>query len=183
MGFFVLFKQKENMKYYLLFLFIWTLVFTSYAQEKFAHCKFLEEGQHSPQATLNDIAWLAGSWQGTAMGGETEEVWTQSKAGSMMGSFKLMADGKVVFYEFMTITEVDSSLMLKIKHFDKDLNGWEEKDESIDFKLVEKTPSMMFFNGLSFEKISEDQINIYVVIDHNGKKEEVKFPYHKDHQQ
>ncbi len=170
------------MKYSLFILLLSTFFFASSAQESFPNCKFLEEGQASPNATLDDMVWLAGTWSGKAMGGETEEVWTRPKAGSMMGSFKLMTDGQVDFYELMTITELDGSLILKIKHFDKDLKGWEEKDESIDFKLVEKTPKKMFFNGLSFEKVTEDQINIYVVVEHNGKKEEVKFSYYQDHQ-
>lgn len=149
------------------------------AQNTFPNTIFLEEGMDSPMADLNDVAWLAGHWQGEAFGGITEELWTPALGGSMMGSFKLVHDGEVSFYEFMSISEVNNSLILKIKHFSKELKGWEEKDETVDFKLVKVTPAKVYFEGFTMEKISKSEINLYVVIDHDGKKEEVKFPYHK----
>lgn len=149
------------------------------AQNTFPNTIFQEEGKDSPAADLNDIVWLAGHWQGEAFGGLTEEIWTPALGGSMMGSFKLVNDGEVSFYEFMSITEVNNSLILKIKHFTKELKGWEEKDETVDFKLVKVTPNRVYFEGFTMEKISKSEINLYVVIDHDGKKEEVKFPYQK----
>jgi len=50
------------------------------------------EGNESPAATLKDVAWIAGHWQGEALGGITEEVWTAPLGKSMMGSFKLVVD-------------------------------------------------------------------------------------------
>jgi hypothetical protein len=34
----------------------------------------------------------------------------------MMGMFRLVKDGKVVFYEFLTLVEHEGSLLLKLKH-------------------------------------------------------------------
>lgn len=164
------------MKNNLLIIFIVLFAsLTSHAQ--FANCKYLEEGQQSPPAKLSEISWLAGHWQGEGFGGTIEEIWTKEMAGSMMGSFRMIMNGEVSFYELMTITEVNNSIMLKIKHFDKDLKGWEGKDESIEFKLVQITPTAAYFEGLTMEKVTDDQLNIYVVIDHDGKKTESKFPY------
>lgn len=149
------------------------------AQSAFSNSKFLEEGQNSPNANLNDISWLAGYWQGEAFGGTTEEIWSVPSAGSMMGSFKLIVDHQVSFYEFMTITEEKNSLLMKIKHFDWELLGWEEKDESVEFKLVEVLPNQVFFEGLSIQRVNENEIIIYVVIENEGKKSEVAFPYQR----
>ena len=84
----------------------------------------------SPAATLEEVSWIAGHWSGEAFGGITEEVWTPPLGGSMMCAFKLVVDGKIKFYELCTISEENKSLLLKIKHFDSDLKGWEDKNES-----------------------------------------------------
>jgi len=143
------------------------------------NCKYLEEGQSSPKASIEDINWLAGHWQGEAFGGFIEEIWTHARGGAMMGSFRMIIKEKVSFYELMTVTEAKESLLLRIKHFDKDLKGWEDKNESVNFKLVELNPHKIYFEGLTMERLSNDQLNIYVIIDHEGKKEEAKFKYYK----
>jgi len=95
-----------------------------------------------------------------------------------MGSFKLVVNEIVQFYELCTITEENESLLLRIKHFDKDLKGWEEKDQSIEFPLVKIEKNKVYFDGLTFEKINEDELNIYVIFKDEGKEEvEMKFNY------
>ena len=97
-----------------------------------------------------------------------------------MCAFKLVVDGKIKFYELCTITEENNSLILKIKHFNSDLKGWEDKDKSAEFPLVKITKNRVYFDEFTFEKISADEINIYVVIQQkNGQQEEVKFNYTK----
>lgn len=136
------------------------------------------EGKKSPTAAINDVSWIAGHWQGEALGGITEEVWTSPLGKSMMGSFKLVVDEAVQFYELCTITEKNESLLLRIKHFDKNLKGWEEKDASIEFPLVKIENNKVYFDGLTFEKISKNELNIYVIFKGEGKEEiEMKFNY------
>lgn len=52
------------------------------------HTLALEPDQESPDATIDQVAWIQGSWQGEAFGGTVEEVWNSPSAGSMMGMFK-----------------------------------------------------------------------------------------------
>jgi len=138
----------------------------------------LSENQKSPKANLEVIKWLAGHWRGEAFGGIVEEIWTPPFGGSMMGSFKLVVDNKVQFYEIETIQEIDSTLVLRLKHFHSDLKGWEEKDETVDFKLIKVTTNKVYFEGFTIEKISKDKINMYVNIgDREGEFEEAKFNY------
>ena len=81
----------------------------------------------TPPTSLTDLAWIAGDW----MGGESDtlihEQWSTPEADDMMGMFRLIESGRIVFYEFMTITQEDSGPILRIKHFDSGLVGWEEK--------------------------------------------------------
>ncbi len=139
----------------------------------------LPENEASPQATLNQVAWIQGHYFGEAFGGKTEEIWSPPSGDSMMFVFKLSVDNKTVFYEVGGIRQVGNTLLLQLKHFGKDFKGWEEKNETVDFKLVKIEKDAVYFDGMTFEKVNDNEINIYVVIDENGKKEEVKFNYTK----
>jgi len=137
-----------------------------------------EEGTVSPKADLSQVAWMEGHWKGEAFGGITEEIWSPPLGGSMMFSFKLVSKGKVQFYELGHIQQVDETLLLQLKHFHVDLKGWEEKDDTVDFKLVKIDGNRAYFDDFTLEKISADEINVYVVIgDNDGKEEEVEFNY------
>lgn len=160
--------MKFNFYFLLLGVFIST---TSCGQ----HVKTLGDGE-SPAASIEDLSWIAGSWKGEAFGGETEEVWTAPTAGTMMGMFKLVSDSDISFYELMTISQEGPTLLLRIKHFNKDLTGWEEKDESVEFPLVTIKNNTIYFDGLTFKSISENQMNVYV----NIEGEEVEFVYMKE---
>jgi hypothetical protein len=139
---------------------------------------FSEKSDAGAPATLESISWLAGHWQGEALGGKTEEIWSPAEGGSMMGMFRLLVGEKVQFYELMSITEEDSSLVLRIKHFNHDLTGWEEKDEREEFHLVRVTPQKLFFDGITFEKVAPDRLHIYVLFgDKERGFEEEKFEY------
>ena len=153
------------------------LCFNVSGAEKFPNLLFLKDKQESPAANLEVVKWLSGHWRGEAFGGLIEEVWSPAVGGSMMGAFKLVVDNKVQFYEIETISEENQSLIFRLKHFNKDLKGWEEKDQTIDFKLVKVTENKVYFNGLTLEKISNDEINIYVAIKDGGITTEEKFTY------
>ena len=132
----------------------------------------------SPKAKIEDVAWIAGHWQGEAFGGITEEVWSPPMGDGMVASFRLVVEGKTSFYEIETITEENGSLILRLKHFGADLKGWEEKDEAIDFPLVKLEPHKAYFDGMTFEKTSEDEMNVYVLMKYDdGTEKEMKFAY------
>lgn len=138
-------------------------------------CKAQTETKLEPK--LENIAWISGTWHGEAFGGKTEEIWSEPSAGSMMATFKLINGGKVTFYEIEIIREIENSLVLQLKHFGPDLKGWETKDETVDFQLKEITPNKVVFEGMTFEKVSANEMNIYVDIEENGTIETVKFNY------
>ena len=132
----------------------------------------------SPKATLNDVAWISGTWKGEAFGGITEEIWSKPLGDSMMASFKLVSDGKVQFYEIEIIRELKESLILQLKHFNGDLKGWETKDETVDFPLVKIENSAIYFDGMTFLKVSEKEMNVYVLMhEKDGSINEMKFNY------
>lgn len=160
-------------------LVILSIVFSSTLFGQFTNTLSYDEAQSSPTATIQDVSWIAGHWKGEALGGITEEMWSPPLGGSMMCTFKLVVDDLVKFYEIVTLSEVNNTLILKLKHFHSDLKGWEEKDETLDFKLVKVTPNKVYFDGFTFEKVSENEINVYVVFENHGESKEMKFNYHR----
>ena len=140
--------------------------------------------QDSPAATPNKTTiesfnWIAGNWHGQAMGGEFEESWNSASGGAMMGMFKFVNDGKINFYEILTIVPVDDSFVLRLKHFDSSLNGWEEKDKSVEFPLVSVSNIEAKFDGLVFSKLGPDRMNIVVQTKSGDKAQELKFECHR----
>jgi hypothetical protein len=130
---------------------------------------------------LENIKWISGNWKGEAFGGQTEENWSEPSGGSMMATFKLINEGSVSFYEIEIIREIENSLILQLKHFDNDLKGWETKNETVDFPLIKLTPTQVIFEGMSFEKVSATEMNVYVDIENEeGQIEIVKFNYKKN---
>jgi len=164
-------------KYIVYFLVLFC--FDVLANDNFPNLLFLEDKQQSPPADLSVVKWLSGHWRGEAFGGLIEEIWSPAIGGSMMGAFKLVVENKVQFYEIETISEESGTLVFRLKHFHKDLKGWEEKDKTIDFVLVKVTDNKVYFNGMTIERISDIKINIYVAIEDNGITTEEKFTYIK----
>ena len=137
-------------------------------------------GAEQPRATIADLAWLQGHWQGEALGGQSQEIWSPPGAGGMMGMYRLIKDGKVSFYEILALVEEAGSLTLKLKHFNADLTGWEEKNEVRAFRLVKLAPGQAWFEGMTFNRIDADNILVYLAIDQkDGTAREVEFRYRR----
>ncbi|PRX57276.1 DUF6265 family protein [Flagellimonas meridianipacifica] len=139
----------------------------------------LEKNQESPKASLSEVSLLAGHWKGEAFGGMTEEIWSPPQGNSMMFVFRLMNDGEVTFYEIGHILQQNETLILQLKHFNGDLKGWEEKDETVDFKLVKIEDNKVYFEGMTIEKMDKDHVNFHVLVSESGKEREVIFRYER----
>lgn len=125
----------------------------------------LEDGTTSPPAKIEELAWLAGRWIGEGLGGCAEESLSPPVASEIMGKFRqLNADGTVRFYEFYTIAEKEGSLLWRIKHFSPDLEGWEEKDETTDFRLVSIEGRTAYFDGLTYARAGKNELRAAVAL-------------------
>ena len=110
--------------------------------------------------SISDFAFLTGFWKGTGFGGVSEEMWMPSADGRMFGIFKQSADSELIFTEFIEISEVDGNFVLRLKHFNPDFSGWEEKDDHVTFSLVAVSGNKAVFGGLSYELITPDQLRV-----------------------
>ncbi len=150
---------------------------TASAQEKVTeHTIRLAEGTNPPKATVSDMAWLAGHWTGDGLGGRTEEIWSPPDGGVMMGMFRLIREGKPVFYEFLTISETDRGLAMRLKHFHPDMKGWEEREKFVEFRYAGTVDNIVHFEGLSFRRDSDDALTIFLALrQKSGEVREEKF--------
>ena len=137
----------------------------------------LDDSTHMPPASIHDLAWLAGHWRGEFLDGVADEVWAPPSAGSMMGMFRLVQDSAIVFYELMTIVEDGGTLVLKLKHFNPDLSGWEEKDDHVAFSLVRLGERAAYFEGLTFKRVPGDVLRGYLAMHRGDDVREAAFTY------
>ena len=116
---------------------------------------------------INNYTWLAGHWTGDGFGGISDEVWSLPADGVMMGVYRNIQDGKVAFYEFITLDETG----MKLKHFNPDMKAWEEKEDFVHFELIEATADKLSFKGLTFERKSDTEMEIALRMNNKGKIE------------
>ncbi len=90
-----------------------------------------------PMASVDPLSWLEGKWIGEDADQLIEEHWSAPQGEALMGMFRFVSAGEPRFYEFMTLGVEDQEVVLRIKHFDPGLSGWEEKDEAVTYVLVQ----------------------------------------------
>jgi hypothetical protein len=90
-------------------------------------------------ACVEDLAWIAGSWQGTIGDDPVEEVWTAPNGGTMMGMFRWLRNGKPRFYEIIALEPHEDGVCMRVRHFSPGpgLHTWEGQDAAMEFKLTE----------------------------------------------
>ena len=128
----------------------------------------LDDPANRPEASVEQIAWLAGSWVGEGFGGSVEETWNTPTGGTMIGTFKLSHGGEPSLYEVELIAEEEGSLVWKVKHFNADFSGWEDKAEFVSFPLVKITDDAAYFDGLTLARDGEDGLKMFLTMTHEG---------------
>ncbi|MXO91324.1 DUF6265 family protein [Pontixanthobacter aquaemixtae] len=121
------------------------------------------EGFESPPASIYQMDWLTGQWVGDGIrGAPAMESWLPPTGGTMVGTFVQEAPADesgasaIMFTEHMYLMEQGDSLVLKLKHFNADLTGWEEKDDMLAFRLLAIEPCAAYFNALTLRCDGDD---------------------------
>jgi hypothetical protein len=112
-------------------------------------------------------AWIEGRWIGEGFGGVVEEVWSAPRGGQMVGHFRMVRGDAPVFYELLLIDRQVEGLRMRVKHFNPDFTGWEERDRWQAFPPVSAAPNDLRFDGLSM-RLDNGEMVITVRIDENG---------------
>ena len=111
-----------------------------------------------PTATLEQMGWLVGQWAGVGIGeAPAFESWLPPTGNTMVGTFVQQADDAAIrFTEHLYLMEEDGTLVLRLKHFNADLTGWEEKDGMLTFRLIAVEECAAYFRSLTLRCDGED---------------------------
>ncbi|MEM7356871.1 MAG: DUF6265 family protein [Acidobacteriota bacterium] len=121
-----------------------------------------KEKATAADVSIGDFAWIVGDWQGEKGGGLVEEQWSAAGGGAMMGMFRWLAGDEVRLYEFLLIESGPEGPMMRIKHFNPGMVGWEEKEQSLEFHLESLSPNRAVF---AMDPAVEDTQLIYELQD------------------
>jgi hypothetical protein len=85
---------------------------------------------------LDALSFMVGHWRGEMGDSIAEEFWSPPSGDNMMCMFRQVKDGKAVFYEMLLIETTPDGLVMRLKHFNPGLVGWEEKNEVYSYPLA-----------------------------------------------
>ena len=117
--------------------------------------------------TIDDFSFLTGAWSGTGFGGISEEIWMPASGGRLFGIFKQSTEEELVFTEFMEISETDEGWILRLKHFNPDFSGWEEKNDYVTFPFRSVSKNKAVFGGLTYEIVASGHLEISLRLRHD----------------
>jgi hypothetical protein len=102
--------------------------------------------------SVDDLAWMAGSWSGEGLGGDVEEHWSTPHGGTMIGMFRLVgADDKTKVSEFMMVEQEQSGVKYRFRHYGAGHETW-EPDAPLEFDLVESGEGSAVFDSATQKK-------------------------------
>jgi Domain of unknown function (DUF6265) len=96
----------------------------------------VSQGQQVRNTALKPLTFLSGRWASEKGSEVQEESWSPVTGDSMIGSFRILQAGRPIFYEFWVVEMDANRPVLKLKHFNADLAGWEEKSASTKMPLI-----------------------------------------------
>lgn len=100
--------------------------------------------------------------------------------GQIIGHFIETRGDGILFTELMSTAQAGITLEYRLKHFNADHTGWEEKNEVVRFPLVAVEPGAWYFDGLTIRREGEDgTIGAVRVEDPDGTSRELVFRYRR----
>ena len=133
---------------------------------------------------IDDLSFMAGKWVTTGEWGDMEENWSAPMGNSMMCSYRCVKDGKIVFYEFIVIEQMENGPVMKLRHFSPGNIAWEEKDKPYEYPLMYLDENTARFErpdkktSLTFHRISTDSLTVVLERqDKEGKWVQDEFKY------
>lgn len=136
-----------------------------------------EREKPAAQVKLEDLSFICGHNRGELEGAIIDEHWSEVGGDTMIGMFRQIKNGKAQMYEFLTIEQTANGPVLRLKHFDPGLVGWEEKAQASSYALVRWKPNEAVFERndkatrITFRGTSKDTLE--VDLERTGKKTEI----------
>lgn len=100
-------------------------------------------------ASLDDLAFLEGTWTAEAFGGTIEEVWLPARGDAMHGVFRTESDGAMGFSEFLQVTVEGDDVILRFAHFRPDYTTWEGDGPVMELRVAEAREGYVRFEAIN----------------------------------
>ena len=100
------------------------------------------------KVTLADFTWLDGKWQGDWGPRIAEQIWTEPRAGEMLGLFRVVENDKTLVIELYSLLETPDGIEFRLRHFTKSLVPWEQSNAAV-LKLASVDPQTAVFENPS----------------------------------
>jgi hypothetical protein len=111
----------------------------------------------SVPATIHDVSWIAGHWEGEGMGGFVEDAWMPPKDGAMLGSLRFTRVGsKRGFYELGAIEEHNGGLRLITEHFSQDWSERRSRKKALKLRLTRLSRTEAVFGPITIKREGPD---------------------------
>lgn len=108
-------------------------------------------GLRAQEASLPEsLSFMAGHWTTSHEWGEMEEIWSAPQGNNMMGTYRCVQNGKVVFYEFFVIEHLEGEAKpsLKLRHFSPGSIAWEDKKSPMLLNLASHEGTIAIFESV-----------------------------------
>ncbi|RMD89126.1 MAG: hypothetical protein D6807_04360 [Alphaproteobacteria bacterium] len=118
-------------------------------------------------ATLDDLAFMAGRWEGHFQGGAVDEIWMPPRGNSMAGSYRFAAEGRAPELVMMLIEHTPDGVFFRFRNFAPDFA--ELRPDAVVFKLDALTPNRAEFarmgdgaplRRLIYERVDDAHLDI-----------------------
>ena len=94
------------------------------------------------KATVEDLSWLSGCWQGRQGTATVEEIWSKPAGTTMLGLGRTVSNNRTVSFEFMQFREQDGVLAFLPQP---------QGGAQVRFPLKESTRAKMTFENLNHD--------------------------------
>ena len=100
-----------------------------------------------PAERLVKLDWMRGEWIRDQAGDKLEEIWSAPSGDSLIGMFRWAKGNRAWMFELMSITVEKGQVRFRLKHFDRNMIGWEEKDQALSYTLKSQGPREVIFEN------------------------------------
>ncbi|QSQ26954.1 hypothetical protein JY651_19435 [Pyxidicoccus parkwayensis] len=131
---------------------------------------------HACGTSIDDVAWMTGSWQGPSGEGTVEEHWSHAAGGSMLGMGRYVLKERTAFFEYLRI-EARPDGLYYIAH--------PKARAGVEFKLVRCSQREALFENplhdhpkrILYRQESADRLAAHIEGEENGKPVSEDFLY------
>lgn len=153
--------------------------------------RFALAGQGAANEKLAKVAWIAGSWTATMEGDYLDEFWSPPHGDSMIGMFRWTKKDRLWMSEKLSIVTEGDDIVLRVKHFDRSMVGWEDKDKAITLPLASQNDSESVFETvdqsgttteavrLTYRRTGADTMDIILETKKQDKQRRLEFHFQR----